>query len=158
MDAPARVRAAERQARCIASGRTGSPEGAGWSAFFPPEAERFLRRPVGVAEDHAVGRRLEAAYLPRRHDENVMRREIETLAPDIGAAPPFDHAVHRAVGAAMPAPGEPSGQPLHENRQARERILAGVAMGIAQLPAVTRMRITALREALQICAGAFIGE
>ena len=46
MDAPARVRAAERQTRCIASGRTGCPEGAGWSVFFPPEAECFLRGAV----------------------------------------------------------------------------------------------------------------
>src|SRR5882762_5241546 len=101
---------------------------------FAPEAERFLRGAVRVAEDHAVGGSREAVSLPGRNDENVVRGEIETLAPDIGAAPPFDHAVHRAVGAAMLAAGESRGQPLHENRQGRERILASVATGIAQLP------------------------
>src|SRR2546425_2440809 len=111
MDAPARVRAAERHTRCIAAGRTGCPEGAGWSAFFPPEAERFLGRPVGVAEDRAIGFRGEPVAFPGRHYEDVFRCEFEMGFADRDAALPFGDAEHRAVGAAVFAAGESARQP-----------------------------------------------
>src|SRR6266699_493006 len=116
------------------------------SAFLPPEAERFLRRPVGVAEDYAVGHRREASGLQGRNDENVVRGELEMHPSDVDAAPPFDDAVDCAVGTTAVPACESFRQLLHERSQGRERILAGVAIRIAQLPAVAPVGLAPFRQ------------
>src|SRR5262249_18996888 len=109
---------------------------------FAPEAQRFLRGAVRVAEDHAVAHRLETVDFPRRTAEAVVRRETEAPRANLRLAPPFDDAAHGAVGAAAGAPGESLRQPLHEDRHGREGIAAGHGVRVAELPAVRGMRIS----------------
>src|SRR5215475_9946146 len=74
--------------------------------LLPPEAERLLRCAIRVAEEHALGVGAEAVGLPRRHDEHIVRREIEARFADRDAAAPFQDAEDRALGAAIVAARE----------------------------------------------------
>src|SRR3954469_11492463 len=84
-------------------------------AFFAPEAERLLGRAVGITEEHALGRGAQPVRLPRGHDEDVVRRELERRFADRDPAAALDHAEDGAVGAAVSAAREPGGQPLHKD-------------------------------------------
>src|SRR5688572_3761770 len=69
--------------------------------LLPPEAERFLRRAVGKAEQYAIGFRLEAMRAPRWDHEDVVRGKCVTLRADLDRTVALDHVEHRAVGAAV---------------------------------------------------------
>src|SRR5262245_23966730 len=74
-------------------------------ALLAPKPERFLRRAVGVAEQHAVAARLDPVVLPRRHDEDVVRGEIPARLAHAYRPRALDHAEHGAVGAAVARAG-----------------------------------------------------
>src|SRR5688500_19854616 len=83
--------------------------------LLAPQAERFLRRPVGEAEQHRVGAGLVLDPAPRRRDEHVLLLPLEGLAVDARAAAALDHAVDGAVGRAVGPAAEIPGQRSEEH-------------------------------------------
>ena len=69
---------------------------------FAPDAERFLRRPVGNREQHGVlAADVVRIALPWRHHEHVVDAPFDRLAVDGGGALAFRHREHGAVGRAV---------------------------------------------------------
>src|ERR1017187_5491554 len=80
------------------------------SVPFAPEAERFLRRPVGYREQHGLLIGAVRIRLPSRHHEHVARSPFDGLPIHLGRALAFqareDGAVGRAVALALEALGQ----------------------------------------------------
>src|SRR5215472_8967412 len=83
--------------------------------FLAPEAERFLGRPVGIAEQHTLALGLKVIIRPRRHHENIVRLERKIQFTDTRASTALDYVEHRAVGTAKGLTGKAVRHPLDEN-------------------------------------------
>src|SRR6516225_4561727 len=57
---------------------------------LPPDAERFLRRPVGDREQHRFFRGMVRITLPGRHHEDVVLAPLQHFVFDFGRARSFD--------------------------------------------------------------------
>src|SRR5579875_3229117 len=75
----------------------------GIAALLPPQAELFLHRPVGIAEQYRFRFGLMADRNPARHDKDIVLLPAEDLAADAAFARPLDDDVDRAVGGAIGA-------------------------------------------------------
>src|SRR5882672_185671 len=111
--------------------------------LLAPQAERFLGRAVGKAEQHGVGIRLVLHAAPGWRDEHILFLPFEHLAVDAGTAVPLDRAIHRAVGRAVGLAAETFAQQLHERADGRHRVAAGCGIGVLELQPVAGVRISA---------------
>src|SRR5262245_64657433 len=67
-------------------------------SILAPDAERFLRRPVGDREQNRVLGGMVRITLPRRHHEDVVRPPFEHLVLDRRRTPAFGADEDRPVG------------------------------------------------------------
>src|SRR5215471_17823698 len=80
------------------------------SVAFAPDAERFLRRPIGDREQHRLLRCAVRVVLPRRHDEHVVLGPLELDAVDLGGTLAFRADEDRAIGRTVAFTFEALGQ------------------------------------------------
>src|SRR5262249_21458400 len=117
--------------------------------FLAPEAERFLRRPVGIAEQHTLALGLKVIIRPRRHHENIVRLERKIQFTDTRASMALDYVEHRAVGTAIGLTGKAVRHPLDENGDGRIDISAVNRIGVPHLHAVCWMQSPMARETVE---------
>src|SRR5262252_5164022 len=117
--------------------------------FLAPEAERFLRRPVGIAEQHALALGLKVIIRPRRHHENIVRLERKIQFTDTRASTALDYVEHRAVGTAIGLTRKAVRHPLDENGDGGIDISAVNRIGVPHLHAVRRMQSPVARETVE---------
>ena len=83
--------------------------GCSFSLLLAPESERFLRGPVRIAEEDRVGVHGKLVENPRRHDEDIVGRELDARLADPGTAAPLDYTEYRAVVLRYGLPENPAG-------------------------------------------------
>ena len=96
--------------------------------------------------------------LPRRHDKTIVRREVAAFAVKVNCAVAFDHAIHRAVGAAIGVPVKALRQPLRERGHGGKHVTTGGGIGVTHFVAMRGMGRCMFRQLFQRGARAFIGE
>src|SRR2546425_437026 len=108
--------------------------------FLAPQSQRFLHRPVRIAEQHRLLVGMVRDLAPRRHHEDIVRLPLEYAVADAAFAAAFDDAVYGAVGGAVRQTLEAGRQELDERADRGHWVAAGRGIRILHFQPVTRVR------------------
>ena len=129
----------------------------GVAALLAPQAELFLHRAVGVAEQHGLVLGMVADRHPARRDEDVARLPAEDLVADPALAGTLDRDIDRPVGRAVGAGRKALRQQLDEGADRRHRIVAARRVDVAHLVPVIGVGLAVAAQGFERLAGARIG-
>ena len=66
--------------------------------LFAPDAESFLNRPIGKAEQDGIGLRFVRYRIPGRRDKDIVFLPVELVIANLGAALAFNDTEDRRIG------------------------------------------------------------
>src|ERR1019366_5123377 len=124
----------------------------GMEAFFPPQAEDVLHRPIGKAEQDGFRRRAMVMRVPAWNNENVARLPTEHGIADDRLTGAFDDGINRAIGGPIRCGFEPSRQQRHERADRWHWGTTRCRIDVAEFVAVVRIRIAITRQRYQCVA------
>src|SRR5204863_5568044 len=122
--------------------------------FLAPEAKRFLRGAVRIAEQDAFALGHNVVGGPRRHHEHVVRLEGKIAVAYVRMSMALDDVEYGTVGAAISLTGKSFRHPLNKDGKRRVHVAAVVRVGVAHLDAMRGMQWLVARHTVECLARA----